>query len=132
MTNEQYLYVSYFAAVTIGLCLAIVTAVILARPHYRATAATAAKKLGTVMMRVFPAWLVLAVLLGFVSVSYFDCGHSNYAEIVNDRPHLIHKTQEQASAMALYLAIALMAYCFVLLLFLWARVRQSYKNSRSR
>ena len=122
---------SYFAAVTVGLCLAVVTAVILTRPHYRATAATAAKKLGTIIRRIFPVWLVLAVLLGFVSVSYFDCGHSNYTGIVNDRPHLIHKTQEQVSAMALYLAVAVVTYGFVLLLFLWVHARQSYKNSRS-
>ena len=123
MTDEQYLYVSYFAAIAVGLFFAAVTAVILVRPHYRATAGIAVKKLGAILRRVFPVWLVLAVLLGFMSVGYFDCGHSSYESIVTDRPHLISKTQEHASHMAMYLAIAVTAYGFVLILFLWARAR---------
>ena len=128
MTNEQYLYVSYFAAAAVGLSLAAITAAILARPHRLATAGTAISKLATILRRVFPAWLVLAVLLGFVSVSYFDCGHSSYNSIITDRPHLISKTQEHASHMAMYLAIAVVAYGFVLITFLWARARHSRLN----
>ena len=123
MTNEQYLYVSYFACVAGGLCLAAVTVAVLARPHRRATAANAAKRLGAVLRRVFPAWLVLAVLLGFMSVTYFDCGHSSYSSIVGDREHLIEKTQEQVSHMSLYLATGIFVYCLGFVLFLWTRAR---------
>ena len=103
---------------------AVVTALILAGANRLATAGLVLKKLGAIFRRVFPTWLVLAVILGFMSVSYFDCGHSSYAEIVKDRPHLVRTTHEQASAMLRYLALALVVYGFILMLFLWARARQ--------
>lgn len=103
--------------------LAVVTVLILAGANRLATAGPVARKLGTILRRVFPTWLVLAVLLGFMAVSYFDCGHSSYAEIVKDHPHLVSKTHEQAWAMLLYVAIAIMVYGFVLMLFLWARAK---------
>ncbi len=49
--------------------------------------------------------------------------------IVADRPHLIHKTQEQASRMLLFLPIVLTAYAFGLILFLWARARRMRRES---
>lgn len=128
VTNEQYLYVSYFLAAGAGLCLAGVTMLILARPHFLATAGAVAGRLGAVLRRFLPIWLVLAVLLGFMSVSYFDCGHTTYEQIVADRHHLIDRTHAHASRMALYLAIALSAYGFVMVLFLWARARSIRKN----
>jgi hypothetical protein len=65
------------------------------------------------------------VLLGFASVTYFDCGHDTYGKIVADRAHLVSKTQEQAAAMARYLAVAIMGYGFVMVLMLWARARRT-------
>ena len=132
MTNEQYLYVSYFAAAAGGACLAVVSAVVMARPHRLATAGVVVQKLGALLRRVFPVWLVLAVLLGFLSVSYIDCAHSDYAQVVEDRQHLVHTTQDQASAMMQYLAVALLTYGFVLMLLLWARARRLHKKLRPR
>lgn len=124
MTNEQYLQVSYFASAAAGVGLAVVTSLILARPHRAATAGAVLRKLGSILRRALPTWLVLTVLLSFMSVSYFDCGHSDYAAIVGDRPHLVERTQEQLSRMLLCLAIAVAAYGFVLMLFLWGRARR--------
>jgi len=115
--------------------LAVITAIALAGPHRQATAGAAIRKLGAILRRALPTWLVLAVLLGFASVSYIDCSHENYAKVVTDREHLIRKTQEQASAMMLYLAVTIGAYGFVLVPLLWARMRQSHTgpaNGRSR
>ncbi len=123
MTNEQYLYISYFAAAAGGVVLAILTAIILARPNRQATEGQILPKLGKFLRRVFPSWLILTVLLGFISVSYIDCAHENYAKVVADRDHLVDKTQEQVFLMSICLAVALMAYALVLMLFLWARAR---------
>jgi len=131
MTNESYLYVSYFAAIILGLVLAGVTWVILHGPHREATTAAKVKKLGSLMRRIFPSWLTLTVLLAFISVSYFDCSHTNYTQIVADRDHLVDKTQEQVYRMLVWLAIALFSYCSLLVLFLWARARtQRLDNKR--
>jgi len=131
VTNEQYLYVSYFVAAAAGITAAAVMILWLGRAHREATAGAATNVLGIVLRRAFPAWLILAVLLGFMSVTYFDCSHGSYATIVEDRQHLIHKTQEQVTAMCRYLAIALIAYGFVMMLFLWARAR-SVRNKPTR
>lgn len=123
MTNEQYLHVSYFAAAVGGVALAALTAMILARPHRHATKGQTLPQLGKLLRRAFPSWLVLTVLLGFMSVTYFDCSHNSYAEIVADRAHLVDKSQEQVFLMSMCLAIALITYAVVLVLFLWARAR---------
>ena len=123
VTNEQYLYVSYFAAAGAGVTAAAVMILWLGRSHREATGGAAAKGLSMILRRAFPAWLILAVLLGFMSVTYFDCQHGSYADIVADRQHLVHKTQEQVKAMCRYLAVALVAYGFVMMLFLWARAK---------
>jgi len=123
MANEQYLHVSYFAAVASGVGLAILMEIILARPHWEATEGQVLHKLGKFLRRAFPSWLILMVLLGFASVTYFDCGHTTYAEIVADRAHLTHKTQEQVFSMSICLAIALTTYAVIMVVFLWARAR---------
>jgi hypothetical protein len=130
MTNESYLYVSYFAAIFLGLLLAAVAWAILRRPHRQATTAIHVKKLGSLMRRIFPSWLILAVLLAFISVSYIDCSHKDYAQVVADRDHLVGKTQEQVHAMSIWLAVALFTYCFLLALFLWARARTRRLDSK--
>jgi hypothetical protein len=121
VTNERSLYESYFAAAAGGIAGALAVAAILRRPHREAAAG--AERLGRLLRRAFPAWLVLSVLLGFALVSYFDCQHKTYREVVADEDHLVTKTREQTQMMALALAIALTAYGFVLVPALWARAR---------
>ncbi|MGD8501604.1 MAG: hypothetical protein PVJ86_13210 [Phycisphaerales bacterium] len=130
MTNETYLYVSYFAAIVLGLALAGGAWAILRRPHRQATTAPQVKKLGSLMRRVFPSWLILAVLLAFISVSYIDCSHRDYAQVVADWDHLVSKTQEQVHTMLIWLAVALFTYCSLLALFLWAGARTRRLDSK--
>lgn len=125
MNNETYLRLSYFVAAAIGVLAAVAAVLVLRRRHRDATGGDAPNGLGRLLRRAFPTWLILAVLLGFMSVTYFDCGHKTYPSIVGDRAHLVCKTQEQASAMAYYLAAALVGYGFVVMLGLWARARKA-------
>ena len=129
MTNEQYLYVSYFAAVGVALGMVVVVTMILRRPHAEALGATTSR-LGPMLRRVFPPWLILAVLMGFLSVSYFDCGHGTYESIVENREYLVRKTGEQTSAMARYLAAALTGYGLVMVLALWVRARHGRNKTQ--
>jgi hypothetical protein len=124
VTNEQYLYASYFATAAAGALAAIVMAVWLGRSHPEVADGPPAMRLGRVIRRAFPPWLILAVLLGFMSVTYFDCNHSSYTQIVEHRGYLTSKTQEQVSAMARHLAAAIMGYGFVMVLVLWSRTRR--------
>jgi len=129
VTNEQYLHVSYFAAAVGGVALATLTAAMLAHPHRQATQGQLLPKLGRFLRRAFSPWLILTVLLGFMSVSYMEC--RTYDQVVADRSYLVDKTQQQIHRMALSLAIALMAYAAVLLLFLWARARARWYSDRT-
>ena len=123
MTNEQYLHISYFVAAAGGAGLAVLMAIILACPNRQATKAKTLPELGRFLRRAFPSWLILMVLLGFISVSYIDCEHTNYSKVVADRNHLVDITQQQVSRMSIDLGIALMSYLVVLMLFLWACAR---------
>ncbi len=103
---------------------AVVTALVLRRANREATEApTAAAWAGRLLRRGLPVWLILAALLGFMSISYFDCQHDTYNKVVGDRGHLVRVTEAQSSAMAHYLAYALLGYGLVLMIFLWARAR---------
>ena len=135
MTNEMYLYISYFAVIFSGLVLAIATILILNKAHQQATSNKKAKKLSSLLRRVFPSWLILAVVLAFISVSYIDCSHSDYAQIVADRDHLINKTQQQVSNMLIWLAVGLFLWGLILIGFLMTASKlndvQAASNFRS-
>jgi hypothetical protein len=130
MDNERYLVVSYFAAAGIGVAAAVATALVLGGPIRRALAAAA--PLGRLLRRALPAWLVLAVLLGFLSVTYFDCHYKTYQDIVASRYHLVEKTFEQGSQMAVYLASALVAYGLALGIGLAVQARRAGASSAAK
>jgi hypothetical protein len=122
MTNETYLIVSYFAVAGGGVALAILTALVLMGPVKRAFQGAVAP-LAQILRRVLPAWLILAALLGFLSVSYFDCTHSTYEQIVKNQPYLVEKNFEQGSQVCRYAAVGLAAYAVALGLALFAHAR---------
>ena len=128
MSNESYLIVSYFAAAGAGVVLALGTALVLGGPVRRALKAAA--PLGRLLRRALPPWLVLVVLMGFLSVTYFDCQHDTYQKIVADRAHLVNKTFEQGGGMTKYLAVALPVYGLVLGIGLWAQARRTNVPSK--
>ena len=120
MSTERYLYISYFAALACGVVLACGLAAMLAGPLRKAAVV---RPIGTVVRRAFPVWLLLAVLLGFMSVSYIDCAHEDYADVLADGEHLVRKTQDQAVAMMRYVAIGLVVWGMVVMLLLYASAR---------
>jgi tellurite resistance protein TehA-like permease len=67
---------------------------------------------------MLPAWLVLLVLFAFTSVSYLDCHHDSYQDVVKDRGHMEHVTRTQASEMLNYLAVGLLTYTAALAIML--------------
>lgn len=117
MTNEEYLVVSYFCAAGGGVAGAVLTALVL-RGSLRRAVAGVLGPVGRLFRRVLPAWLVLLVLFAFISVSYMDCGHKTYQDVVTDRGHLEQVTRTQVSDMLNYLAVGLLAYTAALAIML--------------
>ena len=131
MTNEQFLYVSYFSAAGAGIFLAIVTAVLLRNAICRALAGAAVKGLVQLVGRVLPAWLVLTVLLGFISVSYMDCSHQSYQSVVADREHMEAVSRSHAQTILFSLTITLTAFVVMLTILLCATGRPRHDSSHS-
>ena len=117
MTNENYLIVSYFCAAGGGVVGAVLTALVL-RGSLRRAVAGVLGPVGRVFRRMLPAWLVLMVLFAFTSVSYLDCHHKTYHNVVKDRAHMEQVTRTQASQMLNYLAVGLLAYSAALAIML--------------
>ena len=113
MTNEQYLIVSYFSAAGGGVAAAVLTALLL-RSRLREAVSSLVKPIGRVMRRVLPTWLILLVLFAFMSVSYIDCSHHTYQEVVEDRPHMVRITHKQLEDMATWLAVGLSVFALAL------------------
>jgi len=80
MTNEQYLYVSYFAAAVGGASLATLTAMVLAGPLRKVTKAEILPQLGKLLRRAFPSWLILTALLGLQRSAYCVYRIAYYAQ----------------------------------------------------
>jgi len=123
MSNEQYLVTSYFAAAGAGVAVAVAVALVLRKPLRRALEACATPP-ARLLRRALPVWLILAVLLGFLSVTYVDCEHGSYETIVADRDHLVEKTREQGSAMSLYVAGGLVLFSLLVGLYVFAHTRK--------
>ena len=109
MTNEQYLIVSYFIVAGGSVVAGAVTALVLRGP-LRKTVAWISAPVGRFLGRSFVAWILLAAMLAFLSVSYFDCRHDTYKSIVQDRDHMVQVTHNQVMTIFQWLLIALMAY----------------------
>jgi hypothetical protein len=57
-----------------------------------------------------PTWLIVAALCAFTSVSYFDCGHHTYRQVVEDGPHMVAVTHTQAQYVLIGLGIVVFTY----------------------
>jgi hypothetical protein len=130
VSNEQYLYLSYFLAVPAGVVLAVAVVLVLTRPLREATAEPTLTRLGSILRRAMPSWLIASVLLGFLSVSYIDCAHHDFADVVKERDYLVEKSHEQASKMMYYLAGGIVVYGFVLGGFLRARAKRLHREAQ--
>jgi len=113
VTNEQYLIVSYFTVAGGGIVAAMITAALL-RAGLRRAVAAISRTVCSYLGRLLPAWLVLAALLAFVSVSYIDCAHTTYQSVVESEQHLVATTHKQVGRIFTYLAIGVFTYALAL------------------
>ncbi|MGB7284313.1 MAG: hypothetical protein WBE13_18755 [Candidatus Acidiferrum sp.] len=81
------------------------------------------KSVRDLLMRLFPAGIVLPALLGFVSVSYRGCDMQEYGKIIANREYLEAKNQEQVSASSMHVVWAVFAWCALIAILLAVKRR---------
>ena len=118
MTNEQLLYLTYFGAAAGGVILAACTAMLLNKPLRQALRDLRIAKFFNILL---PVWLILTVILGFISVNYLEC--REYSSVINDRQYIIERSQEVVFRMAFSLKIALFVYAVIIIPQLWAAAK---------
>ena len=131
MTNEQYLVVSYFCIAAIAVMVGLAAYFWLRAPLHEVAAALPWKALRKLLLRIFPAGIVLPALLGFVSVSYRGCNRREYDKIVADRSYLVSKGQEQISASLTHVVWAVFAWCALIAILVAIELRFDHRTASS-
>jgi len=126
VTNEQLLYVTYFGAAAAGAILAVGTVLLLNRPLRRLLQTAG---FGKLLGHLFPTWIILAAILGFISVNYVEC--KKYSEIVNDRGYIIDKTRELVYHIAFAIKLAVFIYAVIVIPHLWATAKSLRSDKKS-
>ncbi len=115
MTNEEYLTVSYLLVGLSAAGVGLAAYLWLRRPFERVAEAVTKRPVGQILKRLLSVGIVTPVLVGFLSVSFRSCERDTYSQIVADRAYLAAKNREQASESLTYLALAVLAWDFVIL-----------------
>jgi len=123
MTNEQYLIVSYFCVAPVSVGIGFVAYLWLRGPLRGIAATLPWKGFRELLVRLFPAGILLPALLGFLSVSYKGCNIREYDKIIARREYLVSKNQEQISASLVHVVWAVFAWCALIAIFLAAKRR---------
>jgi hypothetical protein len=128
MTNEHYLIASYFLAGLVSLGLGVAAYRVLRRPFRAIAEAVAGNVRSALLKRTLALSMIMAAVLGFVSVSYRGCGMS-YQEIVKDRAYLVQKNREQLQSASNWIVYAVFAWGVVVVMCLVvARAKDSSKE----
>lgn len=118
MNNTQLLYLTYFGAAAGGAILAACTSLLLNKPLRQALRTLQIAKFLNILL---PVWLMLTVVLGFISVNYLQC--REYSSVINDREYIIGRSQDLVFRMAFALKIALFIYTVIVIPQLWAAAK---------
>jgi hypothetical protein len=116
--SELHIGIVYIAGLLIGLLAGI--AIIIWIQPLKVVLTKIAGKFEIIWTRSFKTTLVLAVLLGAMSVSFRDC-YGNYAGLLGSGKTTLMKGFEQVSSSLGYLAVILGLWLFIFILLYLAR-----------
>lgn len=130
MSNEHYLIVSYFLVGLVSLCLGITVYRVLRAPFATIAEAATGRLRGRVLTRALGAFMTLAAVLGFLSVTYTQKGCRSYEEIVKDRAYLVQTNHQQLQRTGDWIVSAVFLWCVVVLICLLG-LRRPTANRRN-
>ncbi|MGO9865487.1 MAG: hypothetical protein ACLPLR_17905 [Terriglobales bacterium] len=116
MSNEHYLIVSYFLVGLVSLCLGVAVYRVLRAPFATIAEAVAGRLRSRVLTRALGAFMTLAAVLGFLSVTYTEKGCRSYEEVVKDRAYLVQANQHQLQRTGDWIVSAVFVWCAVVLI----------------
>ena len=121
MTNEHYLFISYFAFALLCFGLGLLVYFILRKPFDGVAEAIAGKSRSTLLKRLLVFSMTAASVLGFLGVSYNQQGCTKYEEVIKERKNLVARNVEQVQGARDWIQWTLAAWGVVVAVGLTAR-----------
>lgn len=121
MSNEHYLFLSYFAFALLCFGLGLVVYFILRKPFEGIADAIVGKTRSTLLKRLLVLSLTAASVLGFLGVSYNQQGCTKYEEVIKERKNLVARNAEQVQGARDWIEWTLAAWGVVVAVGLAAR-----------
>lgn len=119
MSNERYLFVSYFSLAVVCPGMGVLTYLVLRRPFERIAEATIGSR-SPVLKRMLAASMTAAGALGFLGFSYSQNSCTTYEQVVSNRYFLVQANIEQLQGAADWVAWTLLAWGVVMVICLSA------------
>jgi len=95
MSNERYLFISYFAFALLCFGLGLLVYFILRKPFEAVADSIVGKSRGTLLKRMLMLSMTAASVLGFLGVSYNQQGCVKYEQVIQERRNLVNRNIEQ-------------------------------------
>lgn len=95
MSNEHYLFISYFVFALLCFGLGLLVYFILRKPFEGIADAIVGKARSKLMKRMLVVSMTAASVLGFLGVSYNQQGCTKYEQVIESRQNLVDRNVEQ-------------------------------------
>jgi len=95
MSNERYLFISYFAFALLCFGLGLLVYFILRKPFEAVADSIVGKSRSTLLKRMLMLSMTAASVLGFLGVSYNQQGCVKYEQVIQERRNLVNRNIEQ-------------------------------------
>jgi len=95
MSNERYLFISYFAFALLCFGLGLLVYFILRKPFEAVADSIVGKSRSTLLKRMLMLSMTAASVLGFLGVSYNQQGCVKYEQVIQERSNLVNRNIEQ-------------------------------------
>jgi hypothetical protein len=97
MTNDQYVLACYFGALVLVTALGWFGYLYLRHPFVAFARALSPRWTSSWLRRFLLALIFFPAFLGLFSVSFYDCNHSTYDSVANDRHWVLKQSRAEVS-----------------------------------
>ena len=130
MSNERYLYISYFAFALLCLGLGLLIYLILRKPFEGVADAIVGTSRSMLLKRMLVLTMTAASVLGFLGVSYNQEGCTKYEQVIENRKYLVDRNKEQIQNARDWIVWTLLAWGVVIGIGLAARSKKELREKQ--